>query len=361
MKLLTAIFLVALIISFSSCIKTVEPELRNEAPVLVVEGSISTDTVPYTVRLSYSGPLVSGIDIPDQYLEKAATVRIDDDEGNSISLTHTGNGVYTTVNTAYVGKEGRTYTVHIQLPNGKKFVSRPETIPAAVPISKLQAVFNDKFNFLVPTTLDVSVDFSDPAAAENYYKWSFYSYVMRRSSGVPCGFGCIMYEYCYQKIVDTSLRILSDASVNGSELKQVPVGRSYIYWYGDHYLDIKQESLSRAAYQFWKSYQEQITRTGSLLDPLPASIKGNVYNEDNPEEFALGYFSASGITHKRAVLLPFNITDYLLDRTARQFIPPQSGNCFLYFSNTLSYPPPPARQYPPPAGWETAERVEVHW
>lgn len=345
----------------SSCVKSIDPELRNEAPILVVEGGVSNDTVPYTIRLSYSGPFESGRTIPDQYLEKDAAVKIKDDEGKTVTLTHSGNGLYATTDPTFVGKAGKTYTLDILLKNGKHFISRPEVIPAPVSIAKVNAAYNDRFNYIVPTTLDVSVDVNDPAGQENYYRWSTYSWSMRKSNGVSCGFGCIMYEYCYQKNADTSVRILSDAAVNGNLVSQVPIAKSYIYWYGDHFIDIQQQSLSRSAYQFWKSYQEQITRSGSLLDPLPASIKGNVYNADNPSEFALGYFTAYGTTHKRVVLVPFSITDYLLDRTAKQFITPGPAVCFLTYNDALTYPPPPARQYPPPPGWETAEKIEVRW
>jgi hypothetical protein len=86
-----------------------------------------------------------------------------------------------------------------------------------------------------------------------------------------------------------------------------------------------------------------------------------MYNASDPSDFALGYFSASAAVHKRAILIPFNVTQYLLDISAVQFIPDGSQVCFDYFPNALSYASPPADQYPPPPGWENAERIEVHW
>ncbi|MES1214744.1 MAG: DUF4249 family protein, partial [Bacteroidota bacterium] len=164
-----------------------------------------------------------------------------------------------------------------------------------------------------------------------------------------------------QKVVDDKIRILSDNSLNGNEIRNLEIGSSYIYTFGNDFIDIGQVSLTREAYQFWERYNDQTTRTGSILDPLPASIKGNVFNEADPDDFALGYFSASSVTHKRAEIIPYSLTQYWLDLSAVQFIPPGGVACFDYFPDALSYPPQPARQYPPPEGWENAEQIAVYW
>jgi hypothetical protein len=353
--------LLLILFGASSCVKQANLNRRNAEPILVVEGSITTDSVPYTVRLSYSGPYENGLSVPDEYLEKEAGVALSDDEGKITSLVHTGNGVYETTDRAFVGKPGRSYQLTIQLKDGKKYISKQENMRSPVPVSNIKAGFFADNTFNYPTSMHVFIDTEDPADEENYYKWNFYSWTLRQTHGIPCGFGCIMYEYCYQKFTDKQVRIFSDASSNGNDIKNREVGLSYIYTYGDAYINIEQLSLSREAYQFWQRYDDQVARTGSILDPLPSSIRGNVYNETDSADFALGYFFASAISRRRAKLVPYNITEYLLDLTARKFIPDGPVNCFEYFPNALSYPPPPATQYPPPPGWENAERVEVRW
>ncbi|MEO6719142.1 MAG: DUF4249 domain-containing protein [Ferruginibacter sp.] len=358
-KIISTIAIIAL--TLQACIKQVDVVTRNEKPILVVEGSITTDTVLYTVRLTYSGPITSSENIPGQYLEKDAKVTIVDDLGNATELVYKSDGNYETTDSLYRGKVGRTYGVTVVLKDGKKYVSTPEKIKAPVPISKINVDFVSKFDMNLPSYMNVSVNAQDPAGEENYYRWTFYTWLLRQTKGVGCGFGCIMYEYCYQKYIENEVHLLSDASINGNEIKKQTVGRCYIYTYGNPAIDIVQTSLTREAYQFWKSYQDQLTRTGSILDPLPATIKGNVYNASDPTDFALGYFSASSLTHKRAILIPNSITAYWLGISAGQFIPDKSVACFDYFPNTLLYPPPPARQYPLPPGWEQAEQINVFW
>jgi hypothetical protein len=362
MKGLKHILIVAIMgCMLPSCIKKVDVETRNAAPILVVEGAVTTDTVPYTVKLTYSGPLGSSETIPDQYLEKTATVTISDDLGNSTQLVYRDQGVYETTDPSFIGKVGRTYHVTVLLKSGKKFVSVPEKIKPAVPVSQVTTQFVFKSNFDFPTYLNIYANAKDPAQEENYYRWTFLNWVLRQTPGVSCGLGCIMYEYCYQQYIDKEVRLLSDASINGNDIRNQLVGRCYIYSYGNPLIDIGQQSLSREAYQFWKAYQEQLSRTGNILDPLPASIKGNVRNVADSTDYALGYFSAYSIAHKKAVLLPMSITAYLLEITAKQFIPQKSVACFNYFPNTLAYTYTPGMLYKLPPGWESAEQIKVSW
>lgn len=349
------------VLLFSSCIKQVQVETRNAPKNLVVEGGISTDTVPYTVKLTYSNGLVNGEDIPDANLVKDAKVTITDDLGNATLLSYTTNGIYETTDPAYIGQEGRSYSITIEMAGGKKYISVPEKIKPAVPIDKINVEYVEEFTPDLPTYVTIHTDTKDPADQDNYYKWDYYTWMPRKAKGVGCGFGCIMYEYCFQKFVGTNLNIMSDESINGNEIKDNYIGNSYAYWYGKHYIDIAQLSISREYYQFLQHYKEQTTRTGSILDPLPSSIKGNVVNSGDPTDFALGYFSATSVTRRKAILVLFNLTSYIIDLSARPFIPEPPGACFELIPNTLPYGPSPAPQDPPPPGWETAEEIDVHW
>src|SRR5450432_3520619 len=348
-------------VALLACIKQVDVKTRNVKPILVVEGNITTDSTPYTVRLTYSGLVKYAENIADQYLEKDAKVTISDDQGKTTTLTYTSQGNYITTDSTYTGKTGRSYFVTVILKDGTNYISTPEKMKTPIPVDSLNVQFVNYFDINVPTRLDVYINTRDPSQEENYYRWTFNGYIGRVTPGVGCGFGCTMFQYCYQKIINNDVNILSDAYINGNEIKNQKVGSCYIYSYFDPFVDIGQISLTKEAYQFWESYQAQQTRTGGILDPVPAAIKGNVYNANNPDEFALGYFSAAAITHRKVVIVPYGITPYLLQQSAQQFVPTVSIACFDYFPNTLAYPPPPAKQYPPPPGWEKADSLSVYW
>src|SRR3954464_364410 len=102
-KRLILIALITSIVSFH-CIKKVDVDTRTEKPLLVVEGSVTTDSVPYTVTLSYSGPFDRANKIPDEFFEETATVTIGAEDGNTTLLQHMDNGVYQTTDSNFVGQ-----------------------------------------------------------------------------------------------------------------------------------------------------------------------------------------------------------------------------------------------------------------
>src|SRR5205085_2231573 len=164
--------LIFISVLYSACIKEVKPATRIEKSILVVEGSITTDKPPYTVKLTYSGPYKFALDIPDEFLEKNARVAIKDNLGNETQLAYKEKGIYETVDTNYIGIPGRSYNVVVELNNGKTYVSKPEKINDPVPLENFKVNFVSDFNFVHPAYLQVSIDAKDPAVQGNYYKWN---------------------------------------------------------------------------------------------------------------------------------------------------------------------------------------------
>src|SRR4051812_30414278 len=99
-KKLIPMVLITSIVSFH-CIKKIDVDTRTEKPILVVEGSVTTDSVPYTVNLSYSGPFNRANKIPDEYFEESATVTISADDGNTTPLKHVDKGLYQTTDVSF--------------------------------------------------------------------------------------------------------------------------------------------------------------------------------------------------------------------------------------------------------------------
>ncbi|HEX4371888.1 MAG TPA: hypothetical protein VHZ50_01160, partial [Puia sp.] len=65
----------------TSCVKKIQPPIRDGEPILVVEGSVTTDSAPYQVKLSYTGNFrYANID-SNQHFINDATVIIKNDDG----------------------------------------------------------------------------------------------------------------------------------------------------------------------------------------------------------------------------------------------------------------------------------------
>lgn len=76
-----------------------------------------------------------------------------------------------------------------------------------------------------------------------------------------------------------------------------------------HKLKVYQHSLTEEAYNFFRIMEQQKETTGTVLDPPPAEVKGNMFNVDDENEQVIGFFDASAVSVKEVTILRENI-DY---------------------------------------------------
>jgi hypothetical protein len=350
------------VLVFFSCIRQIDVPIRTVPPILVVEGWITTDPPPYTINLSYSGlftnTYLAGQDSNQQFITDAKVTLLDD-LGDSTSCIRSVKGTYLSSDTNFIGTVGRTYTLKIYLSNGKTYLSKPEKIVPVPPIDSVSLVYDSSYIADIrPTQFIVSVNTHDPAGIPNYYRWTASGYIPRKSWGDFCIYGyppctdpfsCTCFAFCEQFLNNSEINVLSDQFINGREITEQPVFNSPVYWFGVHYIEIKQYSISQEAYLFWEQYLAQTNRTGSILDPLPAQLTGNIYNQADSNDIALGLFSGSAATTKKVIIIPFFLQTYLLESIAYYYI--KQGDCQFTYPNTLD-------DDAIPAGWEDAQVID---
>ena len=330
------------IIVLSGCVKEFKPPIRSTKPILVVEGLLLTDSTPCRVTLSYSGAYTAV-----GYLAKSeindARVFLKNDLNDSIELINKGNGDYTDETNIMIAQVGRSYGISIHLATGERYASLPEKVLPVPQDFEFDSVGTDyPYQNSVLHGAKVYIRAKDPAGETNYYRWTVNGYIPRKSWGVPCGNGACR-QYCYQFFEDHFISVQSDQKVNGNEIRLQHVSTTPFYSFGKHYLEIKQLSLTKQAYQFWAQYLEQTQRTGTIVDPLPSSILGNIYNADKPNEFALGYFEVSDAVAKKITIDVFFYYPEVMLEPAIQYIIP--GACEEVYPNAMRFDPP---------GWQNA-------
>jgi hypothetical protein len=282
MKLQTYFVLLVCSISLTSCLEEVQIPIRTESAQLVVEGGITNELPPYTVRLSYSGNQIYATNYNLNLAVTGAIVVIKDDKGDSTSLepSYYERGVYRSEDPSFMGKVGRTYTLKIILKEGKTYISKPEKLNYCPPIDSLISNYEDVRNETYPDGYQVYLDTRDPANAQNYYRWSAYGYsrvgkLCGDNSFCPnlCG-ATTAFNFCWVPRYQTKINILSDVNINGNPIRKRPVFFSPVYAVGKHLIEVSQFSISREAFQFWRLYDEQSTRTGTILTHYPHPYKG---------------------------------------------------------------------------------------
>lgn len=304
----TCISLSILLSVMYACIDPLGLSTEREVRILVVEGAISTLPGPYQVRLTESVKYGSATDgVVEGVLNAEVSIR--DDTGLVIPLQETENGRYETPPT-FQAEVGRAYSLLIEKTDGKCYLSAPEFISAVPDIDSLTyergTVFtrNGGGQIIEKNVIGVSAHFKDPADAKNYYLWRTQgTYKIdtnpelfnNSNPDIPpmpkeCCATCWITE-----VNETVFRLERDQFSNGSSITKevIEIEDNGLYFQDKYLLRVLQSSISREAYDFFSLMQNQMSIEGDLFDPPPATIRGNMFSIDEPDEPVIGFFVAS--------------------------------------------------------------------
>lgn len=305
-KIIQKILLVGLVLGFYSCIDEVDLPIRVEKPKLVVDGLITNDSSAYIVKLSFTGNYINSLSTPANLSLNGAKVVISDSRGRTAILKQDvlELGTYRTVDPSFLGTIGLDYALEVTLPSGEKYKTKPEKMVPVPSILELTYDYKAIQTNNTPNAYQVYVTTKDPAADQNFYRWTAYGYSRWQSTGALCSaFGpTICYDYCWVPTAYPAVILFNDANINGNFIKNYPVYLSPIRAIGNHFIEITQYSLSKDAYTFWNLYEQQRQRVGTIFDPQPAPIEGNLVNVNDPSDIALGYFGVSAISKKKLTI-----------------------------------------------------------
>jgi hypothetical protein len=305
---LVMIFLLVLVFS---CVEKYWPELDSKyEDILVVEGMITNEPGPYYIKLS----LATSVENPELITLRGCHVKILDDAGNSENLSEISPGTYSTSATGIQGVVGRKYKIQILGPQGKNYQSEFEELKNPVGIDSVYTAFETRDNpegqyqtegyqFYLNTAL--------AATDSNFFMWR-----MDRTYEYEADFK-IRYIY------EGDLRWLANADSlqtcwRTDNIRQIftyntlglsqPVVKNYPLNFVNtdnrelsvrYSLLVKQLTISEKAYTFWNSIKEQNSDLDNLYSRQPYQVKGNVSNDQAPDETVLGYFLVAGISSKR--------------------------------------------------------------
>ena len=325
-----------------SCVAEVQLPERSVESRLVVEGVITNEAPPYSVKLTFTGAYNSLIYGQKEIPVIGAIVSITEVGGRTVYLDQDPITplYYWMRDSSFVGKLGESYQLKVELTDGETYVSQPDLLKTVPEIDRIYAEFRPRQDaeFSKPDYYEILLDTKDPSTTGNYYRWSGYGYVPRTATGEKIGLFGFCCRLCWIPNYGLGSDVLSDGYINGNNISRRSVFSSPIYYVGRHYIEIKQYSLTRAAYEFWVRFEEQRKRNGSLFDPLPASIEGNIYKEGDPTTLALGYFGSSAVSKRKLIVPGDTLNQEKLEiKYGNAFT--ANGNCTRAYSQGQLSPP----------------------
>ncbi|MDX5423321.1 MAG: DUF4249 domain-containing protein [Hymenobacteraceae bacterium] len=288
-----------------------ELKTGTEKRSLVVSGMVTDQNLPELnkVTLSWTEPFDGEKKIVVNEPVLGAEVTLQDNQGNSMQLTEGARGVYTLWEDDFRVEQGRVYTLKIRLPDGREYASRPELLRPAAPIQGIDYEFKEFIDVVRNAAgvlierrsvgFEVKAQVQDPAERGNYYRWDtegvFEFFTNVGDLPVP--------SRCWANVgsINTKVVTADDRLVNGSLFEQpvvvVPADIPTRYR-----IKIRQFSLTAEAYEFWRLLSQQQSSVGSIFDPPPARINGNLFSVADPEELVVGYFTVSAMAEKFIVI-----------------------------------------------------------
>jgi len=287
----------------SGCVEPYAPDiLEGPNHYLVVDGLINGNGIT-AFKLSRTQN-ISEENLP--MAETSATLLLEAEQGAQYTLQETDPGTYASSSLSLNPNE--KYRLNIRLYTGKEYVSDFVAVKQTPPIDEVgwQAL-DDK--------LQIYVNSHDPQNNTLYYRWEYeatWAYTSAFSSNIRYdeASGTIVPRtssdediyHCWKTANSTDIKLGSSVKLSQDVIHEYPIlalpaaSEELRIKYS---ILVKQYGLTREAYQYWETLKKNTESIGTLFDPLPTQLTGNIHSITTPDELVIGYVGASAVQEKR--------------------------------------------------------------
>lgn len=302
----------SIVVLFARCKELYDPHIESKTTgLLIVEGFLNSGQGPTTIHLSQS----TGLEDPALKPEFNALVNVQGEDGSNFPLLENGGGAYSIPQLTL--SSGVKYRLHIRTVSGKEYASDYTPVKYTPPIDSITwQSENDG--------LRIYANARDPQNDTKYYQWqyeetweihtAFYTslkYVQDSATGaiglawrMPDHSPDTMLHKCWNTITSTTI-ILGSTEKLSSDVVYLPV--QYIDPHSEklsvlYSINLRQYAISQENYLFLQKMKKNTEQLGTMFDPQPSEISGNIHCLNNPNERAIGYVEITQEQIKRAFI-----------------------------------------------------------
>ncbi len=312
------ILFTAVIFLLCACRKPFEPAvIKRDYNYLVIDGVINAGANGITtINLSRTRNLT---DTVTSKPELNAQVTIEVESGTAFPLASQGNGAYTSAPLTLTATT--KYRLRINA-GGKTYLSDLVPVKQTPPIDSLSwaqdSVYND---------VTIYAHTHDPSNNTRYYRWDYvetwqYHAAINAAWGVTNGlayfidiFNTAQQQYnCWGTINSTTIATGNSDALSQDVISYAPVNKiihnaeKLMLRYS---INVRQYALTKEAYQYWQIIEKSTQQTGTIFDPQPSQVLGNIHCITDPNEPVIGFVSISGISEKRIFIDHSSLRDWL--------------------------------------------------
>jgi hypothetical protein len=291
------IILIALLMS---CRKPYNPPaISSSGSYLVVEGVINATGVT-TIQLSRT------VNISSSTTENPVTgaaLTVESNQGDIYPLTETASGSYQSA--SLILNTALQYHIRIKTPDNKQYLSSFEPVKITPPV--------DSVGYIIQAGgLQIYVNSHDPNNNTHYYRWTYseawqfhakyQSMVISNDTTIVARTPAQMIYSCFGSDSASTILLGSSARLSQDVIYQSPI--TFVPSTSEkietkYSILVSEYALTGDAYNFWTNLKKNTEQLGSIFDPQPSNINGNIANVADATEPVIGYISVSTVQSKR--------------------------------------------------------------
>ena len=288
------------LLALAGCVEPYAPAVINAPTTLLVVDGFINGNGRSTFRLSRTGNIASTIALP---VETGATLYVVDDAGRRYPLRERSKGFYQS--DSLVLDTARSYQLSLATGGSQAAVYESELVPLKVtpPIDKLDWTRD-------ADQVVVRLSTHDPQQQARYYRWGFletWEFQSAFNSFLEYRDGIVQYRTtpiftCWRTERNSLIKQGSTASLsqdivaNQSLLSLSDRAERFKIRYS---VLVSQYAETAPEFAYNELLRKNTEAVGTVNDPLPSQLTGNVHRVDNPAEPVLGFVGAHTVEMKR--------------------------------------------------------------
>jgi hypothetical protein len=289
-------------VALSGCVDRYTPDVPPAAQAnLVVDGFINLQG-PTVIKLSRTFSVNTKNTAP---AEARARVAIADDAGQRYPLAESPTGTYTSA--ALALNPSRQYQLLITTAQGRDYAS---DLAPTVPTPPVDSI---TWRLTPVEGIQIYLTTHDASTAARYYRWEYeetYQYTSAFQSSLeyvastnslaerPADkqiFTCWRTEPSTAILQSNTAQLSQNTLANFPLLTVLPSQKLRL----GYSLLVRQYAQTQAEYDYWERLRKSTENLGTVNDPLPARVTGNVHALADAAEPVLGYVGVHSVAQKR--------------------------------------------------------------
>ena len=290
-----------------SCIEEIKLDDEDFSTIVVLDGRIT----PEKTKVKLASTTFNN---RNEEPIGGALVWVVNKEGQELRLPETRPGLYESRMETFPMVPGEAYHIRAILGDGRVYLSQPDTLPSMVAEDQISwSIGSDQGR-------DVIVVNNEPAYPANqgpvYTLWEFVDAFVQTPTDFPDWFNRLPPNCYIERKLDLQEVVLYDGSrFQGRSPGRLTIGRLFIDAFYDekHVISVEQYSITEQAFQYWQLAARLLDQDGSLFDPPPGLLRGNVFRQDKPEEPVRGYVTLAQSQVTRFAVYPSDLPMDFID------------------------------------------------